>query len=141
MPPSTLSLLRRQESFAIHCASSSSSTSGENSGAGSRTRSGKPILAADVDPARAEKFYAEVRRYWPDLPDGALTPAYAGIRPKLDPAGSPARDFVVEGPERHGVPGLVNLFGIESPGLTASWPVACRAAEKLGLPALNDDLR
>ena len=96
-------------------------------------------LAYDVDPARAEKFYAEVRRYWPDLPDGALTPAYAGIRPKLDPAGSPARDFVVEGPEHHGVPGMVNLFGIESPGLTASWPLACEVARRLGLPELAED--
>ena len=92
----------------------------------------------DVDPARAEKFYAEVRRYWPDLPDGALSPAYAGMRPKLDPAGAPVRDFLVEGPERHCVPGLVNLFGIESPGLTASWPLACEVARRLGLPELAD---
>ena len=92
----------------------------------------------DVDPQRAASFYAEVRKYWPDLPDGALAPGYAGIRPKLDPAGSPARDFAIEGPERHGVPGLVNLFGIESPGLTASWPIACEAARRLGLPELVD---
>lgn len=91
----------------------------------------------DVDPARADAFYAEVRKYWPDLPDGALAPGYAGVRPKLDPAGSPARDFLIEGPERHGVPGLVNLFGIESPGLTASWPIACEAARRLGLPELE----
>lgn len=92
----------------------------------------------DVDPARAEVFYGEVRKYWPSLPDGALTPGYAGIRPKLDPRGSPARDFLVEGPERHGVPGLVNLFGIESPGLTAAWPLACEVAARLELPAVND---
>lgn len=92
----------------------------------------------DVDPQRAASFYAEVRKYWPDLPDGALAPGYAGVRPKLDPAGSPARDFAIEGPERHGVPGLVNLFGIESPGLTASWPIACEAARRLGLPELVD---
>jgi L-2-hydroxyglutarate oxidase LhgO len=92
----------------------------------------------DVDPARAEVFYAEVRKYWPELPDGALAPGYSGIRPKLDPAGSPARDFVIEGPERHGVAGLVNLFGIESPGLTASWPIACEAARRLDLPALAE---
>jgi len=78
----------------------------------------------DVDPRRADKFYAEVRRYWPDLPDGALQPAYAGIRPKLGPAGSPANDFVIQGPDTHGVPGLVNLYGIESPGLTASPAIA-----------------
>jgi L-2-hydroxyglutarate oxidase LhgO len=90
----------------------------------------------DVEPARAEVFYAEVRKYWPELPDGALVPGYAGIRPKLDPAGSPARDFLVQGPEAHGVSGLAELFGIESPGLTASWPIACEAARRLGLPEL-----
>lgn len=94
----------------------------------------------DVDPARAAVFYAEVRKYWPGLPDGALTPGYAGIRPKLDPAGSPARDFRIDGPEAHGVAGLVNLFGIESPGLTASWPIAREAARRLGLPELEREL-
>ncbi|MFO1067299.1 MAG: NAD(P)/FAD-dependent oxidoreductase [Geminicoccaceae bacterium] len=98
-------------------------------------------LDYDVDPRRADVFYAAVRTYWPDLPDGALAPGYAGIRPKLGPASAAAADFVIQGPDEHGVPGLVNLFGIESPGLTASWPVACMAAAKLGLPALNDDLR
>ncbi len=65
-----------------------------------------------VDPCRADGFYAEVRRYWPDLPDGALAPAYSGVRPKI------------HGPQRHGVPGLVNLFGIESPGLTSALAIA-----------------
>jgi L-2-hydroxyglutarate oxidase LhgO len=77
-----------------------------------------------VDPARAQGFYAAIRRYWPDLPDGALQPDYAGIRPKLFPAGGPATDFSIEGPATHGIPGLVNLFGIESPGLTASLAIA-----------------
>lgn len=77
-----------------------------------------------VDPARGERFYAAIRKYWPGLPDGALEPGYAGIRPKLGPKGSPAADFVVQGPETHGVPGLVNLFGMESPGLTASMAIA-----------------
>jgi L-2-hydroxyglutarate oxidase LhgO len=77
-----------------------------------------------VDPARAQSFYAAIRRYWPDLPDGALQPDYAGIRPKLFPAGGPATDFTIEGPADHGIPGLVNLFGIESPGLTASLAIA-----------------
>jgi L-2-hydroxyglutarate oxidase LhgO len=94
----------------------------------------------DVDPRRADVFYAAVRSYWPDLPDGALEPGYAGIRPKLGPAGTPAADFVVQGPREHGIPGLVNLFGIESPGLTASWPLAECVAEALGLPPLADDL-
>ncbi len=74
----------------------------------------------DVDPARAEKFYSAVRRYWPGLKDGALVPGYAGIRPKLAGPGQPDADFLVQGPASHGVPGLVNLYGIESPGLTAS---------------------
>jgi L-2-hydroxyglutarate oxidase LhgO len=77
-----------------------------------------------VDPGRARGFYAAIRRYWPGLPDGALMPDYAGIRPKLFPAGGPATDFAIEGPATHGVPGLVNLFGIESPGLTASLAIA-----------------
>jgi L-2-hydroxyglutarate oxidase LhgO len=94
----------------------------------------------DVDPARADSFYAAVRAYWPDLPDGALLPGYAGIRPKLGPAGTPAADFVVQGPADHGVPGLVNLFGIESPGLTAAWALAEEVARKLGLPEDVDPL-
>jgi L-2-hydroxyglutarate oxidase LhgO len=73
-----------------------------------------------VDPRRAEAFYGAIRRYWPALPDGALQPAYAGVRPKIHGPGEPAPDFMIEGPAAHGVPGLVNLFGIESPGLTAS---------------------
>jgi L-2-hydroxyglutarate oxidase LhgO len=93
-----------------------------------------------VDPSRADAFYAEVRKYWPALPDGALVPDYSGIRPKLGPAGSPATDFVISGPAEHGVPGLVELFGIESPGLTTSWPIACEVAQRLGLPELADEL-
>jgi L-2-hydroxyglutarate oxidase LhgO len=77
-----------------------------------------------VDPHRADKFYAAVRRYWPALQDDALQPGYAGIRPKIVAPGAPAQDFVVQGPADHGVPGLVNLFGIESPGLTASLALA-----------------
>ena len=78
----------------------------------------------DVDIRRAAGFYAAIRRYWPGLPDGALAPGYAGIRPKISGPGEPAADFVVAGPEVHGVPGLVNLFGIESPGLTSSLALA-----------------
>ena len=73
-----------------------------------------------VDPARGEAFYAEVRKYWPGLKDGALQAGYAGIRPKLQGPGQAAGDFVIQGESVHGVPGLVNLFGIESPGLTSS---------------------
>jgi len=83
----------------------------------------------DVDAARAAAFYDAIRRYWPALPDGALQPAYAGIRPKIHAQGEPARDFVIEGPEAHGVPGLVNLFGIESPGLTASLAIGALVAD------------
>ena len=73
-----------------------------------------------VDPARGDGFYAEVRKYWPGLPDGALLPGYAGMRPKISGPGEAARDFLIQGPADHGVPGLVNMFGIESPGLTSS---------------------
>jgi L-2-hydroxyglutarate oxidase LhgO len=77
-----------------------------------------------VDPARAESFYAEVRRYWPGLPDGALAPSYSGVRPKIYGPGEKAPDFRIDGAELHGVPGLVNLFGIESPGLTSALAIA-----------------
>jgi L-2-hydroxyglutarate oxidase LhgO len=81
-----------------------------------------------VDPRRADAFYAEVREYWPRLPDNSLAPAYAGIRPKLSGPGEPAADFVIAGPVAHGVPGLVNLFGIESPGLTACLAIGAHVA-------------
>jgi L-2-hydroxyglutarate oxidase LhgO len=77
-----------------------------------------------VDPARADRFYGAIRRYWPGLPEGALVPAYCGIRPKISGPGEPPADFVISGPAQHAVPGLVNLFGIESPGLTASLALA-----------------
>lgn len=73
----------------------------------------------EVQPERGDAFYAEVRKYWPDLPDGALIAAYAGIRPKISGPTELARDFCIQGPADHGVPGLVNLFGMESPGLTS----------------------
>lgn len=73
-----------------------------------------------VDPTRADDFYAAIRRYYPDLPDGALIPGYSGIRPKLNPKGAVGDDFMIVGPAQHGVTGLVCLFGIESPGLTSS---------------------
>jgi len=85
-----------------------------------------------VDPARAEGFYAAIRRYWPSLPDGALTPDYAGCRPKLSRCGEPAADFRIDGPETHGLEGLVNLFGIESPGLTSSLAIAEEVAKRIG---------
>jgi L-2-hydroxyglutarate oxidase LhgO len=78
----------------------------------------------DVDPHRADSFYARVRTYWPGLRDGALTPDYAGIRPKLTGRGEVQADFLIEGPAEHGIDGLVQLFGIESPGLTASLSLA-----------------
>ena len=84
-----------------------------------------------VDPRRAERFYAAIRRYWPGLPDGALLPGYSGIRPKTAGAGEPAPDFQIQGPRQHGVPGLVHLFGIESPGLTASLALAKAALAEL----------
>ncbi len=83
----------------------------------------------DIDPRRADSFYAAVRSYWPALPDDALQPGYTGIRPKIVGPGEPAADFIIAGPATHGVPGLVNLFGIESPGLTASLAIAREALD------------
>lgn len=84
-----------------------------------------------VDPGRADSFYEAIRRYWPGLPDGALFPDYAGLRPKLTGPGEPAADFRIEGPAEHGLPRLVNLFGIESPGLTSSLSLAEDVAARL----------
>ena len=86
-----------------------------------------------VDPARAGRFYAAIRRYWPALPDGALQPAYSGVRPKMQVPGGPPADFAIEGPAVHGTAGLVNLFGIESPGLTSSLAIADEVLARLGL--------
>jgi len=86
----------------------------------------------EVDPARAESFYASIRRYWPGLPDNALVPDYAGIRPKLTGPGEKAADFMIDGPAEHGLAGLVHLFGIESPGLTSCLSIAEDVAERLG---------
>jgi L-2-hydroxyglutarate oxidase LhgO len=77
-----------------------------------------------VDPDRSERFAAAVRAFWPTCDPARLTPAFAGIRPKLAGAGQPDADFVIQGPAEHGLNGLVNLFGIESPGLTASLAIA-----------------
>lgn len=84
-----------------------------------------------VDPGRSARFYAAIRRYWPGLPDGALSPGYAGIRPKTAGPSEPAPDFLIQGPEVHGIPGLVHLYGIESPGLTASLALADTVAAYL----------
>ena len=81
-----------------------------------------------VDPRRADGFYAAVRRYWPDLRDGSLLPGYAGVRPKIVPPTIAVQDFSIVGPAAHGVPGLVHLFGIESPGLTAAIALAAEVA-------------
>jgi L-2-hydroxyglutarate oxidase LhgO len=84
-----------------------------------------------VDPKRADSFYEAIRRYWPDLQDGDLQPGYAGIRPKLQAPGAPAADFLIQGPTDHGIKGLVHLFGMESPGLTAALTIADHVADKL----------
>lgn len=84
-----------------------------------------------VDPARSAVFYAAIRRYWPGLPDGALVPDYAGIRPKLSGPGEPIADFLIDGPAEHGLVGLVHLFGIESPGLTSALSIAEDVADRL----------
>jgi L-2-hydroxyglutarate oxidase LhgO len=81
-------------------------------------------LDYEVDPRRTESFYASIRRYYPDVKDGMLQPAYSGIRPKIVPPEIGGQDFMIQGPQAHGIPGLVNLFGIESPGLTSSLELA-----------------
>jgi L-2-hydroxyglutarate oxidase LhgO len=82
-----------------------------------------------VDPARADAFYGEVRRYWPGLPEGSLQPGYAGMRPKISGPAEAAADFRIDGPAAHGVPCLGNLFGIESPGLTSCLAIGELVAE------------
>jgi L-2-hydroxyglutarate oxidase LhgO len=86
-----------------------------------------------VDSARAERFYPAIRRYWPTLPDGALMPSYSGIRPKIVPPAIAVQDFMIQGPDDHGVKGLINLFGIESPGLTSSLALADHVAGMVGI--------
>jgi L-2-hydroxyglutarate oxidase LhgO len=85
----------------------------------------------DVNPQRGARFYQAIRRYWPALPDGALHPDYAGVRPKITGPGEPDADFRIDGPHAHGVAGVVNLFGIESPGLTASLALASEAVSRI----------
>ncbi len=92
-----------------------------------------PALDYTVPTSLLPAFEASVRRYWPGLPDNALSPAYAGIRPKIVGPNAPAGDFHIEGPEEHGVPGLVNLLGIESPGVTACLAIARCVAQSLGV--------
>lgn len=92
------------------------------------------VDAADdlvVSLAHEQAFYQEVRKYWPELPEGALQPGYAGIRPKISGPHEPSADFCIQGPAVHGVPGLVNLFGIESPGLTSALAIGEAALEAL----------
>jgi L-2-hydroxyglutarate oxidase LhgO len=88
-------------------------------------------LDYNVDPGRAESFYGVIRRYWPGLPEGALRPGYAGIRPKLSGPNAAVADFLIQGPQAHGVRGLVNLYGIESPGLTSSLAIAEQVADAM----------
>lgn len=85
-----------------------------------------------IDVSRTEMFYEAVRKYWPDLPDGSLNPGYAGIRSKLSGPGEDARDFLIQGPVDHGVPGLINLLGIDSPGLTSCMAIADEVVKLLG---------
>src|ERR1700748_2738784 len=85
-----------------------------------------------VDPDRAERFYPAIRKYWPTLPDGALMPSYSGMRPKIVPPAVASQDFLIQGPKDHGVDGLINLFGIESPGLTSSLAIADHVGDLAG---------
>lgn len=90
-------------------------------------------LDYNVDPKRGDAFYAAIRTYWPGLREGALRPAYAGIRPKIQAPGAAATDFRIDGPAMHGLSGQVHLYGIESPGLTSCLAIADKAAERLGI--------
>jgi len=92
-------------------------------------------VAYEVDEARAERFYGAIRKFWPALPEGSLHADYSGIRPKLAGPGQPSRDFLIEGEAAHGVKGVVNLFGIESPGLTSCLAIAGHVADLLGKPS------
>jgi L-2-hydroxyglutarate oxidase LhgO len=85
----------------------------------------------EVDPKRSELFYAEIRKYWPALQDGSLQPGYAGMRPKIHAPHEAARDFLIQGPQQHGISGLVNLFGLESPGLTSSLAIGEMVSKQL----------
>ncbi|MGH7013104.1 MAG: NAD(P)/FAD-dependent oxidoreductase [Stellaceae bacterium] len=94
-----------------------------------------------VDLGRGARFYAAIRKYWPGLPDGALQPGYAGIRPKISSRDEPAADFRIDGVERHGIAGLVNLFGIESPGLTSSLAIADDIVARVNAPVSAPPVR
>lgn len=102
---------------------------------GGQTRFGPDVEWVDsihyeVDPHRGDGFYASIRRWWPDLKDGALQPGYSGIRPKIVPPAVAVQDFVIQDRATHGIPGLINLFGIESPGLTAALSLADEVAAR-----------
>ena len=102
---------------------------------GGQTRFGPDVewvdgLHYEVDPHRGDGFYASIRRWWPELKDGALQPGYSGIRPKIVPPEIAVQDFVIQDRTAHSVPGLINLFGIESPGLTASLSLADEVAAR-----------
>lgn len=94
----------------------------------------------DIDAARSATIYEAVRRYWPGLQDGMLQPAYTGIRPRLNGPGEPMADWIMHGPTEHGVPGLVNLYGIESPGITSSLPISRMIAAMLDGQSFGDAL-
>jgi len=105
---------------------------------GGQTRFGPDVEWTDridygVEQTRAARFYPTIRRYWPDLPDDALQPAYSGIRAKITGPGEPSADFRIDGPEQHGIPGVIHLFGIESPGLTASLAIGAHVATIVAL--------
>ena len=97
------------------------------------------VIDYTVDPRRADGFYVEVRKYWPKLPDHSLHPAYCGIRPKIFGPEKTAADFLIQGPEEHGIAGLIHLFGIESPGLTACLALAAYVRRLLGIHGANED--
>ena len=127
---------RRSPAWSIRCPSPAASACTSRSTsparrASARTWNGSTASTTRSTRKRSERFYAAIRRYWPGLPDGALAPGYAGIRPKTAGPGEPAPDFDSAGTAVHGVPGLVHLFGIESPGLTSSLALAGLVLDEL----------
>lgn len=96
-----------------------------------------PEYTVSIDKRR--RFHEAIRRYWPNCKEDRLAPGYAGIRPKLGRAGSLSEDFVIQSADEHGVAGLINLFGIESPGLTSCLAIADEVMARLGLDVLKDE--
>lgn len=114
-----------------HGVTAAKTTRAAPSGVPEQPQTRPPVHDYSVDAARAARFYPAIRSYFPSLEEGALQPAYSGLRPKLSGPGQPAADFIVAGIHSHGIPRFVALYGIESPGLTSSLALADMVAKRL----------